>query len=105
MKPAAFLPANDGTTSVIRHGTEPREELWEVAERVLGDGVRFHGAAVCRAGAIRLEGLNVVADEPPPRHANVIGWPVDADPEMQKARRKEIALVIAAQSMLVLRDA
>ncbi|PYQ32078.1 MAG: hypothetical protein DMF56_02995 [Acidobacteria bacterium] len=63
--------------------------------------MKFHGAAVCKATVVRAQHLNVVADEPPPRHANVVEWPVHADPELQKARQKEIALVIASQSVLV----
>jgi hypothetical protein len=41
--------------------------------------------------------LNVVADEPPPRHAVIRGWPViDNDPDLQKARHKEKALILAS---------
>jgi hypothetical protein len=101
VKASAFLPAKDGMTSVIRHGAEPRGALWELAEVVLGPNVKFHGAAICRARAIRDQHLNVIADEPPPRHANIIEWPVNADPELQKAQQKELALAIAAQSVLV----
>jgi hypothetical protein len=101
VKASAFLPAKDGMTSVIRHGAEPREDLWELAEVFLGTGTRFHGAAVCKAAVIRAQQLDVVAQEPPPRHANIVGWPADPDPELQKAQQKERALAIASQSVLV----
>ena len=100
VKGSAFMPAKDGMTSVIRHGAEPVEELWRVAEAVLGSSIR-HGAAIFKAAVVRAERLDVVADEPPPRHANIIGWPTNADPELQKAQQKEIALAIASQSVLV----
>lgn len=100
VKPAAFLPAKDGMTSVIRHGADPVGALWRAAEAVLGDAIR-HGAAICKAAVIRAEGLDVLAHEPPPRHANIVGWPTNADPELQKAQQKEIALAIASQSTLV----
>lgn len=103
-KPAAFLPSpSDRETSVSRHNGTPREELWELglvaaAERML------YGAAVVRAGVIREIPLDLLADEPPPRHAVIRGWPQnDADPVMQKAKQKEMATVIASQSRLVLR--
>jgi hypothetical protein len=101
VKASAFLPAKDGMTSVIRHGEEPRDELWRLAEATLGTGVKIHGAAICRARVIRDERLEVVASEPPPRHANLVAWPINADPELQKAQQKEIALAIAARAVLV----
>jgi hypothetical protein len=88
-------------TSVMRHGEEPRDDLWRLAEATLGAAAKVHGAAVFKARVIRDERLDVVADEPPPRHANLVGWPINADPELQKAQQKEIALAIAARTILV----
>jgi hypothetical protein len=104
VKASAFLPAKDGMTSVIRHGEEPRDELWRLAEATLGAAVKVHGAAICKARVIRDERLEVLADEPPPRHANLAGWPINADPELQKAQQKEIALAIASRTVLVRPD-
>lgn len=100
VKASAFIPAKDAMTSVIRHGAAPVDALWQVAEAVIGSPVT-HGAAICKAAVIRAERLDVVADEPPPRHANITGWPVNADPELQKAQQKEIALAIASRSVLI----
>src|SRR5215213_4173503 len=91
VKAAAFLPAKDGATSVIRHGAEPREELWKLASVFLGPEAKFHGAAICKARSIREQHLDVHAAEPPPRHANIVRWPVNADVELQKAQQKELA--------------
>jgi len=101
VKASAFIPAKDGKTSVIRHGAEPREELWTLARLFLGPEIKFHGAAICKARSIREQLLDVVADEPPPRHGNIVNWPLNADAELQKAQQKELALAIAAVSRLV----
>ena len=42
-------------------------------------------------------GLRVVPDEPPPRHAEIVGWPRN-----DKSQQLEIAKVIAAVARLVL---
>ncbi|HXI13804.1 MAG TPA: hypothetical protein VNM92_14345 [Thermoanaerobaculia bacterium] len=95
------MPANDEATSVFRHGAEPREDLWRIARELFGPDARIYGAAVCKVRCIREQRLEVVADEPPPRHANIIGWPMNVDPEMQRAQQKELALVIASRSTLM----
>jgi hypothetical protein len=104
-KPAAFLPsASDRETSVFRHGSEPRDALWMIGDTHVAGSRTVHGAAIVKAGAVRSSSLEVVADEPPPRHAVINGWPwLDEDPELQKAQQKERALLIASGAMLLLR--
>jgi hypothetical protein len=64
----------------------------------------LYGAAIFNARAVRSAHLEVVADEPPPRHAAIRGWPwIEGDPELQKAAQKERATLIASQAALVLR--
>lgn len=97
VKPAAFLPnPANRETSVFRHGSEPRAGLLEIGTtHILGDRT-LHGAAICKALHVRAARLEVAAKEPPPRHANIIGWPwSEADPELAKAERKELAALIA----------
>lgn len=95
VKPSAFLPsADDRETSVSRHGSEPRHRLWQLGVAAAGNR-SLHGAALFKAGAVRAAQLDVIASEPPPRHAGIVGWPLDNDPELQKARQKELATVIA----------
>ena len=96
-KPAAFLPSpKDRATSVSRHGCEPLDRLWELG--LLAAGTRtLHGAAIFPVRAVRVATLNVVADEPPLFHALIEGWPwFDSDPELQRAKQKELALTIAS---------
>jgi len=104
VKPAAFLPSpRDRETSVSRHGSEPREELWAIGLSAAG-ARNLYAAAIFKAQIVRAAQLEVVADEPPPRHAVIGGWPWDeADPELQKAKQKEIAAVIASQADLLRR--
>jgi hypothetical protein len=99
VKPAALLPnPKDGETSVTRHGREPREALWEIGLAAAGSR-KLHGAAVFKACNVRTAQLEVSADEPPPRHAVITHWPwIDNDPELQKAKQKELALLIASAS-------
>lgn len=102
-KPAAFLPSpSDRETSVFRHGSEPRDALWTIGARDMARKV--HGAAIVKARDVKAAPLEVIATEPPPRHAAITGWPwLDNDPEMQKAQQKELALLVASKAMLLLR--
>jgi len=104
-KPVAFLPeAEARETSVFRHGAESRETLWAIADQHVAGTRNVHGAAIVKASAVRAVQLEVIAKEPPPRHAAIQGWPwIDADPELQKAKQKEIASVIASEALLLRR--
>ena len=104
VKPSAFLPSpRDGETSVFRHGSEPREALWQIGTDHVVHRT-LHGAAIVKTRHVRAARLEVVAQEPPPRHANIVGWPSLApDPEMGKAERKERAALIAQHAEVVRR--
>ena len=104
-KPSAFLPSHkDRETSTFRHGSEPRDSLWEIGDTEAAGERTIHGAAICNAGDLRSLHLQIEAEEPPPRHAAIKGWPWDdSDPELQKAKHKEIAGFIASKAMLVIR--
>jgi len=103
-KPAAFLPnPQDRETSIFRHGNKPLDRLREIGvEYVVGER-RLHGAAIFKAHHVRAAQLDVVAEEPPPRHAAIQNWPLfENDAELQKAKRKEMAAVICSKAELVL---
>ncbi len=97
VKPAAFLPSpKDRETSVSRHGAKPLNQLWALGAAAAGER-KLHGAAIIRAQVVTAAQLTVAADEPPPRHAVIQGWPwIDGDPELQKAQQKEKALILAS---------
>lgn len=98
VKPAAFLPSpNDQETSVSRHGSEPRTNLWALGRTAAGNR-SLYGAAILKARSVRDHHLDVESDEPPPRHAIICGWPHSDDPEIRKAKCMNLAqgLAIAA---------
>ena len=103
-KPSAFLPSpKDDATSVFRHASEPREALWQIGSDHVVHRT-LHGAAIVKARRVRAALLEVVVQEPPPRQANIVGWPSLApDPEVAKAERKERALLIAQYAEVVRR--
>jgi hypothetical protein len=105
VKPSAFLPSpTERETSVCRHGVEPLENLWRLGANAANTR-HLHGAAIFKAQAVRDVGLVILPDEPPPHHAVIRGWPwLEDDPELQKAKQKEIALVMASQATLLLKD-
>jgi hypothetical protein len=102
-KPAAFLPnPKDRETSVFRHGREPREVLWQIGREHATRERTLHGAAVVTAHSVRTALLDVIASEPPARHAAIVGWPWHDDPDMQKAQQKERAILLAQVAVLLL---
>lgn len=105
VRPAAFLPnPKNGETSVFRHGGQPRTSLWRIANEHVSAIRTLHGAAIFKAKHVRSALLEVVAQEPPLRHANIVNWPSSfADPEMAKAEQKERAAVIAQHAEMVRR--
>ena len=97
VRPAAYLPnPKDRETSVSRHGAEPIARLREIGRIAAGDR-KLYGVALCKAGEIRAAQLEVASAEPPERHAVIRGWPwIESDPELQKAKQKELAVMIAS---------
>jgi hypothetical protein len=102
-KPSAYLPSEVyRNTSVFRHGEQPKAELLNIWTQNSQPGRNLHAIATCKARDVRAARLDVLADEPPPRHANIEGWPWnDADPDMAKAARKELAAVIAQSAEVI----
>lgn len=102
VKSPAFLPnPKDGKKSVFRHGAKPREVLQSFARERMDPEVTVYGAAICTAAQVRSAELEVEAQEPPPRHANIINWPTNPDPVLQKAQQKDVANVICSRCILV----
>jgi hypothetical protein len=94
----------DGTTSVFRHCGEPVDDLWKLGSDYATGTRTLHGAAVLKAADVRNNNLTVEPDEPPVKHAILAGWPIlQSDPELEKARRKEIALVLASSAIMIRR--
>lgn len=100
VKPSAFMPnPKNGETSVFRHGAEPLGDLKAIAQGEVGADRRIHGAAVVKVDAVRAANLEVLAKEPPLRHADIVRWPwMQNDPEFGKAAQKELAALIAQKA-------
>lgn len=96
-KPAAFLPPSNGQTSVGRHGATPLDSLMALAVSFLGEA-KVYGAAVVGTRQVRDTGLAVTPEEPPDRHANLHGWPVNVDRDMERAERLVIAQQLVRES-------
>lgn len=105
VKPSTYFPnPKDSVTSVYRHGREPRNELWQIGDEHLSTVRRIYGVAFINAMQVRAASLDVVGEEPPPRHANIVGWPSVDDPELQKAQQLERAALIAQHAEFVRRE-
>lgn len=102
-KPAAFLPnPKNGETSVFRQPSNPISDLVAIATQHLGTERSCHGVAMLSARDVRDVGLDVVANEPPPRHADIVGWlRTKLDPALVKAQQKKIAIRLAQKANLV----
>ncbi len=101
-KHSAFMPAKNNETSVFRQCDADLGLLQATCEAIAKDrGKAVKRVAVTTVGNVSQAGLVVAPVEPPPRHANIVGWPVSADPEREKADRKRIAMVIANGARLV----
>jgi hypothetical protein len=78
------------------------EEIWQHAKKHFvnsaGEPYNHHGAAITLTASIRKAGVEALAHEPPPKHANLRGWPKHEDPELQKAQRKAVATRIADEA-------
>ncbi|CAN5806733.1 hypothetical protein BH11VER1_BH11VER1_03260 [soil metagenome] len=101
-KPAAFLPSPVyKNTSVFRIGNEPDRLRATWNETATGERT-LKGAAIFKAADVRQAQLDVIAKELPLAHANIVGWPwLENDPELQKARQKEMATQIASTTSVV----
>ena len=94
-KPNALLPDEKGEKSVFRVSELGEPEIRAVVcAHVPG---RMHGVATFKVSAVRREGLEVTSSEPPPRHADIVRWPMgDSDPVRRRALHKSIAQRIIA---------
>jgi hypothetical protein len=80
---SAFMPPPDKRLSVFRTSGMGEHAIW-----ALGESLRLQtlkGRADIRAAAVEQTGLAIDADEIPPRHANIIGWPHDHSAIILKA--------------------
>jgi hypothetical protein len=103
VKPSAYLPnPKTGDLSVARHSAEPISESERIAKQDF-NLEKASGVALLHARAFREEGLDFEADDNPPRHADVVGWPwLKDDPELSKAKQKLKAASLAQKAKRII---
>jgi hypothetical protein len=96
VKYAAFMPnLRNGETSVFRISDLSDVEVWAIGDDTVAT-LRERpilGRADITASLVMANKLNLVPDEPPPRHANIVGWPQD------KERQRIVALELASEDV------
>lgn len=98
VKPGAFLPNRNGQTSVFSIQGLEEQEVWEIGESVATNRQKtLKARADIDLIKVTNNNLSVVDDEPPPRHANIVGWR-DDKPEQQL-----IALELVEDAQLYLK--
>ncbi len=98
IKHNAFMPDQDLETSVSRIDALDEQQVWMIGVDVASES----GRRLCARGdlsteIVRKHRLNVVSQEPPPRHANIVGWPTE------KSEQKLLAKELAASASLVVK--
>jgi len=99
VKPRAFLPGPDGTTSTFRTHGLTADEIWALGESLLAAprGQHLYGSGDLSVSSVVDTGLSVDPDNDPPRHAGIVGWPEGKDARLSRAQR------LAASASLRLR--
>ncbi len=103
VKQVAFLPnPKYRNTSVFRgaNDKESGEHLWS-SNPVAGKQLK--ALAIVTAAHVRVSCLELKAEEPPHRHANIENWCWDdEDEELAKAENKKLAMLVASKAKLII---
>ena len=90
VKYSAFMPPPNRRLSVFRIIGLAKNDLWEIGETIGKQRMLpLLAHADIKALSVAEAGLNIEADDIPPRHANIIDWPEDHSAAILKA--KELA--------------
>lgn len=99
VKYAAFLPHINSETSVFIISGLTDDRIWNIGVEVEEKRTQsLKGRADINSTSVIENGLKIVLQEPPPRHANITNWP------SEKSKQKEIALKLASESRLYLKN-
>ncbi len=90
LKHTVFMPNRNGETSVFGISGITEEQIWHIASQVAAIGTReLFGRGDILTSRVLSKELQVVPQVPPPRHANIIGWP--DDPSLTRSIAQELA--------------
>lgn len=99
VKAEAYMPRK-GEVSVFRIDGLGDSLIWRIGAELAHKRKRtLYGRGDTRTRSVRQAGLDVLPAEPPPRHANIVGWP-----ENDKPRQKLLALQLASAATLILNE-
>jgi hypothetical protein len=105
-RPAAFIPPASGELSTIHITGLADIAIWEIGLNTLGDQRgrdKIYARADIPVKQLREHKLRAVLDNKPfKRHASVLGWPEEADPDQRKERWKEICVTLSASPEVLL---
>jgi len=102
VKPDAYIPHPRVELSVSCTEALAESEVWPLGQAVVdsrSDNVTLYGRGDVRASVVRVQKLQIIRDDQPLRHANIVGWPIDS-----KESQRMLALEIAAASSLVIHE-
>jgi hypothetical protein len=83
VKHHAFMPPSDKKVSVFRTDGLVEEEIWALGENLRAEAMAAR--ADITVLNVKATGLGVDPDEPPARHACIVGWPHDESAILEKA--------------------
>ena len=94
----AFLPPPELRLSVFRIERLAEDEIWRIGHEIdAGRSENLRARADFSSDEVIRIGLRAIRDEPPPRHANIVDWPVD-----DKDGRKILAMELAGVASLAM---
>ncbi len=98
----AFMPPPDLRLSVFRIDGLKLDGVWTIGQKEVINNMpeprTLYGMADIKASKVRASDLEIEPSNTPPRHADICGWPEE------KEKRKIIALELAAEAKLVLKE-
>jgi hypothetical protein len=84
----AFEPPGNLRMSVYRTSDISEGEIWDFGENVAMErGKPLKGRVDIAVSSVKKNGLDVVPDASPSRHANIINWPERKEEKMEIAMR------------------
>lgn len=100
VKSSAFMPSPTGELSVFRVRDLAEKEVWALGNQhvAVPQQRTLYGQANFSARIVTNAGLHVRPDDNPPRHADVVGWPVEKDAQ------KMVALELSQSATLLLKE-
>ncbi|MEI9475244.1 MAG: hypothetical protein WCO26_01520 [Deltaproteobacteria bacterium] len=87
LRHTVFMPNRNGETSVFRISGISENQIWEIAVQVSRiRNKELFGRADIPVLDVLSKKLQLIINEPPKRHANIIGWPDDPSTKLSIAQ-------------------